>query len=55
MGIPQIIILCLVGINLLLTVHLHGKPREGNNNFWVAGFGAALEIGLLYWGGFFHA
>ena len=53
MGIPQIILLVLLGLNLLATAYLHGKPRTGNFNI----FGALVNAGILIWllvsGGFF--
>lgn len=53
MTIPAIIMLSLTGINLLFAAHLHGTKRP-DYNFWVTAIGAALTIGLLYWGGFFN-
>jgi hypothetical protein len=54
MGIPQIIYLSLIGINLLASAYLHGRARESKHNVFISLFGAALSIGLLYWGGFFN-
>lgn len=53
MGIPQILMIVLISINLLLAAKDHGKPKEGNNNFWVAFLSAVIIIPILIWGGFF--
>jgi len=53
MGTPQIILLVILGLNLLATAYLHGKPRTGKFNI----FGALGNVGILIWllvsGGFF--
>jgi hypothetical protein len=53
MGIPQIILIVLMSINLLLTARLHGTPRKGKYSFWGTLIFTALYFGLYYWGGFF--
>ena len=53
MGVPQIILLTLLGIQLLVNAHLHGKPRTGNYSFLQAVFNAAILIWILVSGGFF--
>lgn len=53
MGIPQIVYLSLTFITLLLSANLHGSPRKGTVNLFIALTVHALNIGLLYWGGFF--
>ena len=53
MGIPQILIIILYGINLLLYAHDHGKPKEGYTNFWSGLIGTCISVGLMWWGGFF--
>ena len=53
MGIPQIIIIVLYAVALLIAAHEHGKPREGETNFWISLSGTAILFGLLIWGGFF--
>lgn len=50
---PQITYLSLFGTGIILALHRHGKPREGNHNFWIDLFSAALVLFLLYSGGFF--
>jgi hypothetical protein len=52
MNAPQIIMIVLIAISGTVTLVNHGKPRE-NWNFGVWLFAAAVEIGLLIWGGFF--
>jgi hypothetical protein len=54
MGTPEIIYLSLVGINLLASAYLHGREKESKHNVFTSLIGAALAIGLLYWGGFFN-
>lgn len=50
--IPQIIYLVLVIITLPLLVVLHGHSRS-DYNFWSELTSMAIQVGLLYWGGFF--
>lgn len=53
MGAPQIIWICVAGINLLILAFEHGRPKQGKNSIWTALVGTAISIGLLLWGGFF--
>lgn len=53
MGTPQIILVILYAIALLLQAHSHGKPKEGNNNFWHSLISSVITFSLLKWGGFF--
>lgn len=53
MGISQIIMCCLLSLNLLLGAHLHGKPRNGDYNFWVTTISTLLYFTLLITGGYF--
>lgn len=53
MGTPQIIYIIVASIHLLLTAHMHGKPKEGKYNIWIALIGAGLGFTLLIAGGFF--
>lgn len=53
MGIPQIIYLALTFIVLLVSANLHGKSKGVTVNLFMALIVHALNIGLLYWGGFF--
>lgn len=52
METPQIICIILMGLNLLITAHLHGQDK-GKHNIFHTLINAGLTIGLLYWGGFF--
>lgn len=52
LGAPQIIMITLTGMSLGVHLVKHGEARPP----YSAGLGllgACLEIGLLYWGGFF--
>lgn len=53
MGVSQIILLSIVGLNLMITSYMHGKPKEGNHSIFVAIFGTLIHLTLLYFGGFF--
>ena len=53
MGVSQIILLSLIGLNLLISSYLHGKPKEGNHSVFVSIIGAVIHLSLLYFGGFF--
>ena len=53
MGAPEIIFLSFALFNLLYAAHKHGQPRDGKWNVWATLIAAAIEIGLLWWGGFF--
>lgn len=52
MGVPQIIILSLLGVGLLLSAYKHGESR-GEYNIWYSLIATAIEIVILAWGGFF--
>jgi hypothetical protein len=54
MEAPQIIAICFMGVGLLLTAFLHGKPRTDKFNVFSTLVSDALWIGLLLWGGFFN-
>jgi len=55
MGAAQITMLVIIGLNLLLSAHLHGKLREKPyHNFWIDVFSLMILVGLLLWGGFFN-
>lgn len=53
MGIPQIIYLVLIFVSLINESVRHGEPKDYEYNIFTALFAAALDIGLLWWGGFF--
>ena len=52
MNAPQIVWIVLVAINLVSEAEKHGKPKTGKHNFLISVTGAALAVGILYWGGF---
>lgn len=53
MGTPQIIFLVLLGLQILLTAHMHGQPRDGKHNIFVRLIDAGILIWILIAGGFF--
>ena len=53
MGISQITILVLLGLNLLIGANMHGKPKTGNYDFGVTFLSAAIYLAILITGGFF--
>lgn len=52
-GIPQIIMLVLLAINLGIHMKKHGEPHLEHYNGWTMFFATAINIALLWWGGFF--
>ncbi len=50
----QIVIIVLTAMDLGLALALHGKPKEGNFNFWTQLLADAVIIFLLASGGFFR-
>ena len=50
---PQILMLVLAFIGLLINANKHGKPKTGNDNFWIHSISVILTLSILYWGGFF--
>ena len=53
LGAAQIIFLALILVAIVLHGINHGKEREDKYNVWLAMVSAAIEIALLWWGGFF--
>jgi hypothetical protein len=53
MGASQIILLVLLGINLLVSAYLHGKPQNGDHNIFTSLVNAGILIWVLIAGGFF--
>ncbi len=49
----QFIYMCLVAVDVGVTVARHGEPRKGSYNAWVCVGFHAFILGLLWWGGFF--
>jgi hypothetical protein len=52
MAAPQIVWIALIAMALGLNFAMHGKPREPHH-FGYAAVAAAIQGGILYWGGFF--
>ena len=53
MHAPQIIVLILYAITIGIELAQHGETEVKKHNVFVAMFGSALMLGLLWWGGFF--
>lgn len=53
MGAPQITLIALMALSGGVVLSKSGQPREGNHSFGAWLFAAALQIGIMYWGGFF--
>lgn len=60
MNTPQIVMLILVALDLMLSAHMHGRPRVKENgepqtySVWTAIVAAMINIFVLIWGGFFE-
>ena len=52
-NMAQALYVLLMLSSLLLSAHDHGKPKEGNHNFWYSLIALIITTSLLYWGGFF--
>ena len=52
MGTPQIVFIVMLVIAGVLTLVKHGE-NKGNHNIFVWGLATMIEVGILYWGGFF--
>ncbi len=52
-GWPQGIMLALLFLVLCVHASKNGQPRTGTYDLGAALLGTALQLGLLYWGGFF--
>lgn len=53
MKVPQIIMLSLLGIVLLVSANMHGKPK-GDWDFKYSLLSVCIWLSILYWGGFFN-
>jgi hypothetical protein len=53
LGIPQLIFLALIVLNLGIVMAKNGQPRSGKHSFVANLIADGLLLGLLYWGGFF--
>lgn len=49
----QIILLSLLLISGFIQANKHGKQKEGKESFWYWLIAFAINLSLLYWGGFF--
>jgi len=54
LGIPQLIILGLVILSWGIHIAKHGDPKVTKWNFWLDLISSTINLGLLWWGGFFH-
>ena len=53
MGIPQIIMIVVMVINVTIGLVYHGKPRTDKYNFLTTLIGTGIEVAILTAGGFF--
>lgn len=53
MGIWQIIWICMMAVSLGVNLAVHGKPKKGNNNFFIALIAFCIQLVPLIFGGFF--
>lgn len=53
MGIPQIIMIIIMSMNVTINLVENGKPRDGKYSFFGTLFGTGINIAILWWGGFF--
>lgn len=49
----EIAILIMIGVELLLIAHLHGKQKKEKHNFWITLLSVSIWILLLKWAGLF--
>lgn len=52
MGIPQYLVIFLLGFSVISGICNHGKPREGEYNGITSFISATITAGILYAGGF---
>ena len=52
--VPQNILMTIYAIRLGIYIARHGQPKTGKENVWSALLSLAINLGLLYWGGFFN-
>ena len=53
MGVCQIILITIYVLGLGITLANHGKPKEGEYNFWMSLLSYGIIMILLWGGGFF--
>lgn len=51
---PQLTYLALIVFSLGISLEQHGKPKTGNESFWISLTASATSLFLLYQGGFFN-
>ena len=54
MSWQQILMIVMFAANLGIYMVKHGEPREDKYNFWIALIGCAIEMYILYSGGFWE-
>lgn len=54
MGVSQIAFIVLLAMNLGISFVRHGECRTKKYNFFVDLFAVAIEVAILYCGGFFE-
>lgn len=54
MSWQQILMIVMFAANLGIYMVKHGEPREDKYNFWIALIGGAIEMYILYSGGFWE-
>ena len=54
MRAPQVIIICLLALNIGIELVKHGEPKSGDHNVIAVIAGTVVSAGILYWGGFFN-
>ena len=53
MRAPQIIIIVMYALGIGIALSKHGEQRNDKYNFFVTLISTAIELSLLWWGGFF--
>lgn len=53
LGIPQIIIVVMYILSLGVSLANHGEVKTSKTSFGSSLLGTIINLGLLYWGGFF--
>lgn len=52
MGAAQITMMCLLALSVGIHVAKHGEPRRDKYSVWTGLLAAAINIAILWWGGF---